>query len=276
MDSYFGVVDMIRKLPSTLLAASMLLSAVQSHADFVGIYAGVGVWQSSIDGEVGTDDIPLTSDELGFDDEQNTHAFVAFEHPVPVLPNVRLAMTSLDTSGTELISRGSTEELLIAIDSEFSIPDGATATSQIDLDFVDFTLYYELLDNYVSLDLGLTARQLDGSASFSYEIESEDTTVTESTAKDLDFILPMLYTKVQLDLPLTGWYFGGQANIISYDDNSVSDIEAKIGYMTDGLGLDIGFDLGFRRFAIETDPDNEDLKVDLTLDGPFASVFVHF
>jgi len=252
------------------LASSLLAQPVFS--DVLGVYAGAGAWQGEFDGEIGTDDVPLTTEELGFDKETNTFFFVAFEHPIPVLPNVRVAMNSLETSGVTDLTR----DLPVAIDSGFQVPVGATLTSDIDLDFIDYTLYYELLDNYVSFDLGITARQLDGSATFSYEVSNEGGTVSETTEEDLDVVLPMLYTKVQLDLPLSGWYFGGQANIISYDDNSLSDIEAKIGYMTSGLGLDVGFDLGYRQLSLETDPTDEDLVADFTIDGPFASLIVHF
>ena len=265
---------MTKTLPAVITASALLLGAQIAHSDILGIYAGGGIWQTSHDGEVGTDDDPLTTNELGFDDETNTFYYVAFEHPVPVLPNVRLAMNSLEITGDETITR----DLSVAIDTDFSVPAGANLRSDIELDFIDYTLYYEILDNYVSLDVGLTARQFDGTAEFSYEIDNgEGGTASDSTSKDLDFVIPMLYGKVQLDLPLTGWYVGGNANIISYDDNTVSDIEAKVGYMTSGLGLDIGFDLGFRRLVVETDPDDsDDITVNLTLDGPFASVFVHF
>lgn len=263
----------MKNIPALLALSSALIGAQFAHADTLGIYAGGGVWHASSEGDIGTDATPLTLEELGFDEEQNLSFYVALEHPLPVLPNMRLAATTLELSGSETLARGSTDELRIAIDADFSIPDGSTVTSDIDLDFIDYTLYYELLDNYVSLDLGITARQFDGSASFSYVDAS---TIEQSTQRDLDVVLPMIYTKVQLDLPLTGWYFGGHANIIDYDDNSVADIEAKVGYMTEGLGLDLGFDLGFRQFSIETDPEDDDLTVDLTLDGPFASFFVHF
>ena len=256
---------------SSLIAAALSLTAglsQTSHADILGIYVGAGIWGGSLGGDIGNATVPASAEELGIDGtESNAYIFAAFEHPVPVLPNVRLAWNNIESGGDATVSRQ------IVIDSDLTIAADADTQTDIDLSFIDSTLYYEVLDNYVSVDVGLTARIFDGSASISYETDLE----SDSEQDSLDETLPMLYLKGQVDLPFTGWYAGAQGNFISYEDNSITDIEAKIGYLTSGLGLDWGFDIGYRTMAIEIDPDDaSDIGADVDYSGPFANFVVHF
>jgi hypothetical protein len=52
-------------------------------------------------------------------------------------------------------------------------------------------------------------------------------------------------------------------------------VDAKLGYMSNGLGLDLGFDLGYRQMNLTVE-ELDDFNADLTTDGPYASLFVHF
>lgn len=261
----------INRKTSWALAAATLSICSQAHSDILGVYVGGGVWQGSVSGNLSNTDSSnsdaVTLEELNLEDPQNTFAYIALEHPVPVLPNVRIAMTNLSAEGESTITRD------IELNDNFSFPANANSQSEIDLSHIDYTLYYELMDNYLSFDLGLTGRSFSGNARLSYDTE-EGESGTEQL--ELDGIIPMLYAKAQIDLPFTGWYVGGSVNYISITDNSITDAEAKIGYLTSGLGLDLGFDLGYRSFSIVAKPDEDDFEADLTIDGPYASLIVHF
>lgn len=255
----------------TISVAATLSSA--THADIVGLYAGAGVWQGSFDGDIGADANPITIDELNIDDTQNTFFYAALEHPVPVIPNIRIAVNDISSDGRATVSR----EFVF---NDLSTPISGDVLTEVDLSFIDYTLYYEILDNYISADIGLSGRVFDGFAQITQtDINTEDGAPATQRVS-LDEVLPMLYLKAQLDLPFTGWYAGAVVNYIGYEDSSISDFEAKIGYLTSGLGLDIGFDIGFREFALVVDPDNDslndNLKADVSLGGPYASFNLHF
>lgn len=251
------------------------------YADTLGIYTGGGIWQASLSGEIGlndNDNLPASMDELGIEDNQNTFIYLAFEHPIPVIPNIKVSMNNITAGGDAVITRDININQPIPDGDGLTIPANSNTLTEIDLSHIDYTLYYELLDNYVSLDIGLNARAFDSSAKITYDtvpIDDEPSINGEEEIK-LDEILPMLYGKVQLDLPFTGWYVGGSANYISYEKNSVTDGEVKVGYMTSGLGLDVGFDLGYRSFSLQVEDSDNDLDADVTLSGVYASLNVHF
>lgn len=228
-----------------------------AHADTVfGIYAGAGSWQTEYSGDIG--DPALTADELGIDEKNNTFFYIAIEHPVPLLPNVKLQQTELTSDQTATI----TEDFTIG-DEDFTT--GTEVATDFDLSHTDATLYYEILDNWLNADVGITVRQYSGYLKAESETESEEV--------DLDATLPMLYAKFQFDLPFSGFSAGLEGNYISYSENTLSDFSAKIGYMFDSA-LDVGLELGYRQSTMTLDED--DVKADLELSGPYVAALFHF
>jgi len=149
-------------------------------------------------------------------------------------------------------------------------PSGSVVSTTIDFSHYDFTMYYELLDNWVNLDLGLTVRKFDG------EIDSTGYYILPSNKinahEDLDFAAPLLYGKAQFDLPLTGLYVGVEGNWMGAGGAQLYDLWGKVGY-TFAFGL--GLEAGMRKMALELD-DVEDLDADVTLDGTYLAATFHF
>ncbi|GLS27533.1 TIGR04219 family outer membrane beta-barrel protein [Marinibactrum halimedae] len=245
-------------LSFALAGALCSLSWVSQADTILGIYAGVGAWNSDYSGNTGVQSIEV--EDLGLDDETNNFFYVALEHPVPLLPNVRLQYTDLTIDADTVLTQ--TFQL---DDVTFSV-DENVATS-LDFTHADATLYYEILDNWVSLDVGVTFRAFTGEAEV-----TGDTAGTETI--DLDAVIPMAYGKAQFDLPFSGFYVGADANLISYSGHSLNDFTAKIGYAYESV-LDAGVEIGYRRMALELD-DLDDLNADLTMDGPYAAFTLHF
>jgi len=241
----------------TLLAALAVTTAPLVHADTVlGVYAGFGSWDSSYDGKAG--DPSITLKDLGVKDHKNNFYYIALEHPIPILPNIRLAHTDISTKQTATITKTFTID-----GTTFAVND--SVDSEFDLTHTDATLYYEILDNWVNLDLGLTARQFDG---FVYAKST-----TESKKVKIDQTLPMLYGKVQFDLPFSGLSAGVEANYVSYKDDKISDYSAKISYLFDSA-LDIGIEAGYRKFSLTVEDD--DLDAEINLKGPYIAAIAHF
>lgn len=244
-------------------AIALLATAPLVSADTIfGIYAGAGIWQTEYEGEAAdTDRLSVDlQDDLGFKEEDSNFFYVALEHPVPIIPNIKLQKVDISDRADGRLTVTTT------IDDEIFIA-GQSVSSNFDLSHTDATLYYEVLDNWLNLDIGITGRMFDG--------EIEVSSLTQSASLELDDTLPMLYVKGQFNLPLTGAYAAGTANWISYDGNTVTDLSAALGWMSDGWVLDFGFEVGLRTFNIELD-DLSDIDADIEMSGAYGALTVHF
>lgn len=245
-----------------LLAALALSLPFSASADVIGVTAGLYNWTQNFSGDLrseqtGSDEIDL-EDDLNFDDDSANVMFVALEHPIPVLPNIRLGSTGMEVKETSTISRTFNYE-------GETYNQGREVRSDIDLSHIDATLYYEILDNFISLDVGLTARKFDGEATIAY------TDGTQSETADIDGTLPLLYANARVDLPfLPGLYAAGELHGISYSGNSLIDTKLGIGYEILGI---VGLELGLRSFELDLEGDDDE-EFNMTIDGAFIGVVV--
>lgn len=244
-------------MKKVMLAGGLMLAAPLASADFVGVYAGAGQWQGDYSGQLGDANNDINVSELGLDESDNNYFYVAFEHPIPLLPNARIQHTDISSRQSGTISESFT------LDGETFVAT-ETIDSDVDLTHTDFTLYYELLDNWVNLDLGITLRKFDGYVTAQGDFNEQSV--------DLDETIPMVYGKAQFDLPFTGFAVGGQANVINYDDNRLTDLTVNASY-TFQSALDLGIEVGYRQMNLDI---NEDVTADIDLKGPYAAVTLHF
>lgn len=250
-------------MKKTLIALSLAALSGGASADTIlGLYAGAGSWMASYDGDAGAESVDL--DELNLDDTDNLFFYVALEHPVPLIPNIRLAHTDVQVDGNATLTTD------FRLDEQTFTQDSDVYTD-LDMTHTDATLYYELLDNWVTLDVGLTARSFDGYV----EVASLEDGAPAPERVDLSEVIPLVYGNARIDLPLTGWHIAAAGNFVSYSGDSFSDLDAKIGYMSNGLVLDFGIDLGYRRMNLDV-TDSDDLQADLTIAGPYLAASVHF
>src|SRR5690606_7128931 len=125
-------------------------------------------------------------------------------------------------------------------------PPGQTVRSNIDLTHTDATFYYELLDNVVSLDAGLTVRYFDGDVKLR--------ALSGEASLDLDDPLPMLYVAGRVALPL-GFYVGADVNGTGIRDSKLIDYRINAGWES-AIGL--GVELGMRKFDLDYDDDDDE------------------
>lgn len=253
---------MSKKTTLNVLSASLLalgLASGASQADTIfGIYAGAGSWSADLEGSIGKPSASLS--DLGADNENNRYFYIAIEHPVPVIPNVKLQHNKISSSQS-----GNTTGFTLG-DTNIAAGD---VRSTIDLSSTDATFYYELLDNWLNLDVGVTVRKYDGELSATGIINGKE----DSKKITVDTPLPMLYGKFRFDLPFSGLSATAEGNYISYKDSKVSDFSAALSYTFDSI-LDFGVEVGYRQQNIELDDD--DIQTDITLKGPYASLLFHF
>ncbi|PKI17747.1 TIGR04219 family outer membrane beta-barrel protein [Colwellia sp. 12G3] len=250
-------------MKKTLLAASVAaLMCGSAQADtLLGLYIGGQVWANEASGSFGegTDNQSV----FEFDDKNQGSFYVAFEHPIPLIPNIKIASTTLDTvGGTQIASTFSF--------GGKSYSANETLDTTFDANFVDYTLYYEVFDNdLLTFDFGLTARDLD---TYIKVTESDN----NSSDLDVSGIIPMAYVSTIIGLPFTGLNIFAEANFMSYDDQTVYDAQIGVSYaILDNLAVDFDVTFGYRTVKMEIN-DIDDFYSDLTYDGFFAGAVVHF
>jgi outer membrane protein len=235
------------------------LASASAYADFVGLNIGANVWTPDIKGSFASTTANSSSinmnNDLGYKDHSSKSLSISLEHPVPLLPNIRYSGSDLNAS-----SRATPGSTLIFNNRTFS----NNINSTLDLSHNDIVLYYELLDNWINLDLGIDLKMFDGKVSMTDSNNTSSITVDET--------IPMLYLSARFDLPMTGFYVGANFQQLSIGDNSAEDSSVMVGYESK-MGL--GIEGGIKTFTIELDNAN-DLNTNLEYDGLYLNGYYHF
>lgn len=247
----------IASISAYSLSAIALTMACQTQADTLfGIYAGAGTWQSEYTGDIGSPAASTT--DLGVGDNNNNFYYIAIEHPILFLPNIKVQQNNISSTQSSIVNTN------FSI-GDITYPSGSTVATDFDLSYTDTALYYEFLDNWVTLDLGVTLRKYSG------HLVAKSAGVSDKT--NIDLSMPLAYGRVQFDLPLTGFFAGFEGNYISYDGNDLADYNAKIGYSFDSI-LDLGVEVGYR--ALTANIEDGDVNTNLDIKGPYAAAIFHF
>jgi len=237
-----------------LLAPIALLTSVGAHADFIGGSIEAAYWYAGADGDATFGPVTIDAeDDLNFSEDSNFEVAVTLEHPVPFIPNVRLKYTDVDQ----------TEDGTIA--TPFDGVTGSVETN-LDLSHTDLILYYEILDNWVSVDVGLDIKVFDG------QLEITETGLTQGVSTtDIDEIIPLAYASAEFELPLTDLSFGAELSAISYSGDSIYDGKVRF-----RQGFSLAFiELGYRRMGLKVD-DIDNVDFDVTFGGVYLSTGLDF
>ena len=301
-------------MKKVLVSLVLSLASFSAQADFLGVKIGLKAWEGVIKGTVaGSPDykaytalaadpnspdfpfdpplknpndkkppvIPTFSDR-GVQFEYLSSAWIQFEHPIPMLPNLRLAYTEVDYFGDS--ARWAPTEFLLQPfrvpvrtnpndpNTEVLVYTYDTVLTKFDMDVTDATFYYELLDNFISFDLGFTLREMKGEFKESNDFSGE---VFEKTTP-IDLIMPLLYGKAEIEVPfLDGLSVAATANLIGDGDNSMVDFEGELIYMMDLTVFEIGFTLGYRYASLVAE-DFQDIYSDANISGVSGGLIIHF
>lgn len=188
-------------------ALCLLAAPTIASADILAFKAGAAAWLAEGSGPA-------------FDagEEQQLALTAAFEHPVPIIPNIKLRYW------------------------EYAEDD---RNRPLELTTLDAILYYEIFDNPLvdlDLDLGVSATNFqNGRAPGRGSFEGW---------------LPQLYGTVHV--PIFGSDLGvyGEATATNWDDTSAYDLEAGLAYTLGMPVLDLSVRLGYRQ--VENDFDDFD------------------
>jgi hypothetical protein len=263
-------------------ATLVALFTANVQADTVGLYLGGQVWQSDAGGTFGEKNTLI---DFNLKKEQQINYFVAVVHPFALLPNVRISSTALYTTGKTTL----TQEFSFG-DETFAIDDDVNANFNVN--YVDYTLYYELFDNGLfSFDLGLTARDFGGAVTVTGTTIIDDdclqtsqgnpcpstsSSITPTGKIKTDEIEPMLYVATNIILPSTGLSVFAQGDFSLTGDHSLYDYQVGLSYdLIDSRMVDFNVNLGYRVVKMQFEGLNN-LYADLEFKGAFVGVISHF
>lgn len=257
-------------MKKAIIAASVatLLSTSAVADTLLGLYIGGSVWQTETEGSFGQATGPSASQQnFNYKDQTNGNYYIALEHPIPLVPNIKFSSTDIATTGTTTLSG----DFLFG---NTTFDDTTSATTDLDISYVDYTFYYEVFDNGIfSFDMGLTARDFDGIVA----VTGTDTSnAAQSEELKPSGIIPMIYVATNIGIPSTDFSVFAEGNLLSMDDHTVYDYQAGVSYaVLDNMAVDFNLTLGYRAVKVELD-DLDSLSTVLDYKGLFAGAVVHF
>lgn len=215
---------------STLLALCLGVSSA-SAAMILGFGAEADYYSPSVSGDF---NYKGTATHFSGDDDSGFQLGAFFEHPVPLIPNVRLDYTPSTT---------------------FSGSNG----HEVSFKQLDITPYYEILDNFVDLDVGVTFRQFSG-------------TVTAGSNQDFNAYIPMGYLGAGVIIPGLPVRFLGQYKYIGYHGHYLQDARVKAIF---DLAAGFEAEVGYRHEVLNVD-DFLSTTANVTMKGPFFGLAYTF
>ena len=241
------------------MSACLWLTIGTAEADFVGLNIGVHTSQSANTFNHSSSSSIDLVDDLDVDNSVQSSMVLILEHPISAFPNIRYQGYNLDSSESSGVS------------SETSYNGGATSagktTTSFDLNHEDIVLYYQLLNNWIDLDMGVDLKRFDG------QVSQAGTT---GSSIDVDETIPLLHLSARVALPVNGLYVGANisANVIDLglSQSTAQDSTIMLGYES-GTGL--GVEGGIKSFSVELN-DSDSLNTNLEYDGLFLNGYFNF
>lgn len=254
---------MVRSLFKTAFISLLLYIPV--NADVIGGEIAVGVYSHTPKGYASYDIYGMESqtsieNTLHWEESQDLFFKAYLEHPLPVIPNVKLEYNDLSHQGSGPVSAFTWGNI-----TDFT----GDISNKLNMHAFDVTLYYELVDNWASLDTGLTLRHVYGDIT----VVTGNTFISQEEKIDYDTWIPMLYMKGRFEVPTTDLTFQSEFNAITYGGATMYDALFTLRY-TAGMGL--GIEGGYRLIHLEDNELAAGLALDVDFNGPYAAVVWDF
>lgn len=250
-------------ITGTVMATSaiLLLAIGTAGADFVGLNLGArpGNTPFSNNFHGSSSSIDLV-DDLDLERAQLPSMVLILEHPITALPNIRYQGYHLDSSDNSSTDPGVNF-------NGGALNAGNATVSSFDLNHDNIVLYYQLLNNWIDLDMGVDLKRFDGRVS-SRGLASENVSIDET--------IPLLHLSARVDLPISGLYVGAAINAnfidLGISGSTAQDSTIKLGYESStGLGIEGGF----KSFSLQLN-DTDNINTDLDYDGLFLNGYYNF
>ena len=254
----------------SLITSTVIALTTSAMADNIGGEVAIGLWNHDPSGWIqypanSTDANKVDLDkDLNLNTKSEVYIRAKIEHPIPLIPNIRFAYTQVHSNGAAVSSRNFKF-------GNKTFPLSAAITSNTQLDSFDATLYYEIIDTGIDTDLGVTFRYIDGYTDL-YATGGGLVSPLHQR-NNISAIIPMIYGNVRVPLPfLDNLSIGTEGNFITYDGNTVYDLQADVRYeFFMGLGVEAG--IRVQKYKLD---DIDDTSSDIDIEGFFIGAVWDF
>jgi outer membrane protein len=184
----------------SVILALCLTSVTVSAATILGFGAEVDYYNPTASGDFS---YKGTNSHFDNDTSSGYQAGIYFEHPIPLIPNLRVDLTP---------------------DISFS-----GSGNKVTLNQVDITPYYEIGDHIIDFDIGMTLKVLEG-------------TIEGTLDQSFKEVIPMGYVGIGITPPLSPLSLEGSVKYIEYNSDSLTDARIKGSWkIAPGFGAQVGY-----------------------------------
>jgi len=249
-------------------AGSLLLSGFLFSSMAVPLFNGelsAGYIKQDPEGWVKYKGTPADVDtDLKIGSESSFFVKGKLEHPIPLLPNVKLQYVRMNFSGDGEVQDSFTF-------GDITVAFNEKVKTKLDMDHYDFILFYNMpiinILPMVDVEFGLNVRVID----FYAEVQT-------STAKDsVSFTapIPMLHGSIELK-PVGFVSFLLESNIITFQGSSYYDLAGEVRFKPlRTLIMDLFIGIGYKYERLKID-DIEDVSTDIKIKQPYIAAGVLF
>jgi len=227
-----------------------------AEAEFIGL--NIEGYSAQASQSYNSSSIDLV-DDLDIDNPAQTSMVLILEHPITLLPNIRYQSYNMDSSSNHTKN------------TNFSLNQGSPGigldnNASYDLESNDLVLYYQLLNNWMDLDMGVDLKHLDGQVSQS----------GPGNNIDIDETIPLLHLSARVDLPISGLYLGANINS-NIVDLGISEATAQDSTIMLGFENRAGLGIagGIKSFSLDLNNSNN-TDTDLNYDALFVNGYLNF
>jgi len=204
--------------------------------------------------------------DLNIGDESSYFIRAKLEHPVPVLPNIKLQYLRMKFTGDGTVNRTYTF-------GDVSVNVNDRVRTKLDLDHYDFVMFYNLpfieALQVVDVEFGLNIRVID------FYAWLRDDTINEEDSISLTLPIPMLHGSVELK-PVSFVSFLVEANGVAYQGNHYYDVTGEVRLKpVRTLAVDLFIGLGYRYEKLKID-DVDDTSADVKVKQPYIQAGILF
>lgn len=259
-----------------------LLATSVYGADYFNMAFGIDKVLPNLNGSVSQEvnrlDINNGEEPAAITDQfDNSMMWVDIKHPIPVIPNIRIEKTRLNIGSIK-----QTEDPLKfeynGIDYSY---DGETKqTTSTSLEYMDFTPYYNILDEslWLTLNVGVTIREVEAETYYEVEqyVEQNGEKTLLNSLSDTKVLkktyLPLAYINTRVDIPNSNFTVEGTYRGVKYQDNGLHEVKLGLEYTTDcGPGARIGYQESY----LNSDS-FDNYVIDMNLQTFYVGIFARF
>jgi outer membrane protein len=246
------------KVTLLLMSLSLLVSHQQVQADMLGVTVQGDIANLSLSGRGGDH---LASQPLQFSDDHWRSWSIAFEHPLPLVPNVALRRQNGQWAGQTLLSAP------LQLNQQV-FPGQSLIRNKFDLQLTDLSFYYEIVDtSLLALDLGASAMR--------YETELA-VTMPSSQEQRTSGYLPLIYGHATIHVFGTDTKIFLQGLYGDYRDQQWSQTKVGVAYdVVDLTALTVAVKVGWQHQSMQL-VNQDKLDSDFQQKGAFIALEVDF